>query len=394
MGAASVPQWSGMPRVGILGAFSIENAGDALLGLAARQALLAALPGCAVELYAPRLPGPRWGHDFTGDRTGVAVTPVTPGEPLAWARGLDALVIGGGGLLGFGEASRPFLLGGDPAWSGPPAAWHGVCSQGSAWYGVPPPARREVARCAEQLAFVAVRGAHTERFLRGCGYVGPCRIVPDPTWLLAEGPPEGGRPVDELLEQHGVTPGPGLIGVSVGNALADPRAAGFHAALADALIRLAQTSGRQVVLLPVGAVYGDGALARAFAARVPGSIVVGDLAPLELWRLIGRLELYLGARLHGVLAALAQDVPLVILDEYFSDQTATSKLRELAVDHGLEPFYTCPLVTRDPTPKIALALAPRTAAAAEARADRRRQTRDAARAHHQAMLVALGLTPG
>ena len=43
---------------------------------------------------------------------------------------LDALVIGGGGLVSSSPSFRPFLLGNPEDWpASVPAAWSGVCSQ-------------------------------------------------------------------------------------------------------------------------------------------------------------------------------------------------------------------------------------------------------------------------
>ncbi len=340
-----------MPTVGLLGAFSIGNAGDALLGLAGRQALERLLPDARVELFAPRFAGPSWAHDFEGTRLGFPIHPVEPGAPLDWASDLDALIVGGGGILNFAPAFRAFLLGGADPWTGPPAAWNAVCSQGAAWYAVSDSDRALVARCAAALRHVSVRGAHTLKLLRGCGYDGPAAIVPDPAFGFRDDG-AGGR-ADELL---GLEPGRFLIAVTVGNGLADRRAAGYYAALAATITTLARERDARVVLLPHGTVYGDVALSQAFAARVPGARVA-ELGPLALWRVIGRAGLYAGARLHGVIAALAQRTPLLVIDEYFSDHTATSKLRELVWDHDLEAAYTSPFITRDPAPKIALALA-------------------------------------
>src|SRR5688572_26017598 len=117
-----------MARVGFLGAFSIDNAGDVLVGLAGRQALRAVVPGLEERIFAPALP--TFAHDVSD-----GVTLVPAGEDMSWAQDLDALVIGGGGVIETDPAFRPFLLGRPERWPAEiPAAWNAVCSQNQAWY--------------------------------------------------------------------------------------------------------------------------------------------------------------------------------------------------------------------------------------------------------------------
>jgi hypothetical protein len=150
-------------KVGVLGAWSIDNPGDAMLGFATRQAIRDRLPGASITAYAPRLPGTFWGHDFSQAR-GIdgAIVPV-PVDDFGWARGLDALIVGGGGIVipepGFGA----FLL--HDRWDGPPVAWNAVCSQGTpaAWFSAEN--RRDIRRCCEQLAYRSVRNRTTANLI-------------------------------------------------------------------------------------------------------------------------------------------------------------------------------------------------------------------------------------
>ncbi len=331
-----------MVKIGVLGAWSIDNTGDAIIGYATRRALRSRLPGAEVIAFAPDLPGSHWRHDLTSARGVDGELVRVPVDDLSWARELDALVIGGGGIINFAPAFRGFLLG-DERWTGPPAAWNGVCSQNTPAYAASTADRERVRRCCEQLTYVSVRNATTHKFVRRCGFTGAVHTVPDVAFADLDG------------EASANEAGRFTIGVSVGNAFEDPRTAGFHERLFVALAALARTHDADLRLFPFGSIYGDERLHHAAAARLPGARVERFSTPLDAWRAIGDVQLYAGARLHAVIAACAQQVPFVAIDEYFSDHTASSKLRELVVDLDLEAHYVCPFVTRDPAPKLALA---------------------------------------
>lgn len=368
-------------RVGFLGAYSIDNPGDALIGLATRCAIAQRCPEAEHQLLAPAFPEPLWRHEHGVDRgLGLPITPVaaSPG-PLPWAQDLSALIIGGGGILSPEPSFRPFLLGlgaDDVAPPSVPAAWNAVCSQGLAPYlSGHAEGYAAIRRSAAALRHVSVRNRSTATFLRACGYHGPLHVVPDPAIGLDLPLPLPGLPplaaldheVDDALVEAGATPadlGRRLVGVSLGRAIADPRAEGFFSDLLDTLV--AQGAGpipTEIVVFPFGAIYDDllwqhhAASALAGHARhrsVPLRVhlVARQLSPLVLFRLISRLHFYLCTRLHAMLAAYTQDVPFLILDEYLSDDVITSKIREFIVDRGLWPFYLCPYLSTTPGWKL------------------------------------------
>lgn len=383
-----------MKRIGLLSASSIDNAGDVLVGYAARQALRAALPGCEVQAFAPVLPHAFWGHEFSRARgLDGDITPVPPSGPLDWADGLDALVVGGGGLILSEAGFAPFLLGDPARWDGRvPAAWNGLCSQNTPSHlaGLAPH-YAAVRACCERLRYVSVRNATTERFLRRCGYAGPIHVVPDPA-LLLDVPADPRELHLAALAACGIDPARRrpLIGVSVGGAVTDPHAAGFFAELLPAIDAAARELGADVVLFPFGQVYGDAAYQLRAAAAIPSARVLRTpLDALGLWRLIGHLDVYVCTRLHAMLAAFAQDVPFLVLDEYLSDEIASSKIREFVVDGGLEPLYLCPSLSRHPAAKLRALLHGR---ADVSFASGVALLRERLQAHYRDMIAALGLT--
>ena len=57
-----------MKRIGFLGAYSIDNTGDQVLGYAVRQAFRKRLPHAELVLLSPALKGDFWRHAWTGER--------------------------------------------------------------------------------------------------------------------------------------------------------------------------------------------------------------------------------------------------------------------------------------------------------------------------------------
>ena len=361
-------------NVGVLGAWSIDNTGDALIGLATRRALRARLPTATIRAFAPRFPGAQWRHDASEAHGIDGPIELVPVDDLAWTRELDALVIGGGGIVNFAPAFRSFLLSA-PGLADVPVAWNGVCSQNTPAYAASDEDRERVRRCCERLAYASVRNATTYRFLRGCGVSGEIRVVPDAAFdAVLDEPPAGATRF--------------TLALSLGNALADPRASGYYAALLSEVRAIVTERAARLVLVPFGRLYGDVALLERVRSQLVGAELLEAASPLDAWRAVGSADVYIGARLHAVIAAITQDVAFVAADEYFSDQMATSKLRELIVDLGLEAHYTAPLVTRTPAPKLAHAV--RVAGTRPFRAVVATQ-RTRLDGHWSAMLQALGL---
>ena len=380
-----------MKRVGFLGAFSIDNAGDQLLGYAVRQVFRARLPKVEQVLFAPELRGAFWRHGWGSDRgLGLPITRIAGDDSTRWAKGLDAVVIGGGALLRLEPDFRPFVLGDPRRWSRDlPACWNALGAEATPAYLDAHRADYErVARCCETLAYASVRNDLTARFVRRCGWAGDLHVVPDPTLLLE-------TPDDDLAERTlraaGVDTSAYVLGLSVGTSLRDDRTQFFHRELFSTLAKLVAKGALEVVLFPFGDIYGDAELQRAAHAAIPGSrLLDARQGALERWRLVGGLDFYVCTRWHAMLAAFAQDVPFLVMDEYLSDETASSKIREFVADTGLEELYLAPYLSTRPAAKLDNALSlvsaddytfgPRLAA-----------MREKLRRHYDAMLAALAL---
>ncbi len=336
-------------KLGFLGAYSIANAGDALVGYATRRAVLALSPGVEYEVLAPALPHTFWDHGWDADRgLGDTIRPVPATTDCRWAAELDAVIIGGGGVVLLDPSFAPFSLG-DPAhWPAScAAAWNGVGSQNQPWYlsaHVADYAR--IKECCERLAYVSVRSQTTLRFVRACGFAGEVHVVPDPAIGLASIPADVERGVDTLLAGLALEPQRGrkrrLLGLSLGAATASPTAAKFFAELERDLRVLAADC--DLIFFPFSRLQDDIPAQTALAHRLGARVITNVLSPLALWALIGRLDAYVTSRFHGTIAAYTQDVPFVVVDEYLRDAVASSKIRELIVDRGLEVHYVCPFL--------------------------------------------------
>lgn len=347
------PPARAVPRIGFLGSYSIANAGDVIVGLATRQAVRARVD-CDEVVLAVELPGTIWHHDWTG------LQRVPPGDLEGdFAAGLDALVVGGGGILmplpGFGPFVAPSRV---------PTAWNAVCSQSTPAFD---PALASfyarVGAAAAGLRYASVRNTTTARLVRHAGYAGALHVVPDPA-LMFEAPLDPGvaRAVARRTERP-------LVGLSVGNALLDPRAGAFYAELLGDLERRAAAGLIELVVHPFGRVYGDVELARRAAAAMPHARLVGlDLDATATWQLVGTFDLAICARLHAAMAAYAQGVPFLACDEYLADTTATSKLRELVIDRELEAAYLSPFLGGRVAARLELALGQRAILASRMRA--------------------------
>ena len=383
-----------MTRIGFLGAFSIDNAGDAIVGYAGRQALRALVPDAEHVVYAPAFPQGFWQHAWDRDRgIDAEIVSVPADDTMDWAQDLDALVIGGGGIINFDPSFRPFLLGRPERWDrSRAAAWNAVCSQNQPWYaGADREASDAVRACCEKLRYVAVRNHTTLTFLRRCGFEGEVHLVPDPSLALAVPPGMDDR-VADLLHELGVPADRLLVGVSLGPSITDSRTTRFYRELFAALDALRRDARLRVqfVVFRFSELQDDREIAEAVARNLPEAIVVRRrLAPLEVWRLVGRMGAYLGCRYHAMLAAFAQNVPFLVLDEYLNDAMASSKTREFVAELGLEPHYLCPYLPTSPAWKVELVIGARERISFVKRlADLRARLA----AHYARMVTALGLT--
>lgn len=338
---------------------------------------------------APRIPRALWRHEFSRERGIDGPITEIPLEPtLDWARDLDAIVIGGGGLLSSSPGFEAFLLHGRPL-EGIRAAWNALGSLREPWYvpelGV---TYRAMRACAEQLAYVSVRDKVSRKFLQQIGVERAIEVVPDPVFLLEIEP----RARAVVRGENQIDEDAFVIGLSVGSSILDVRARPFYSMLFASLAELERSSSKRtvIVIFPFGNIYEDPKHQELVQRALPRARSVVPATAIDLWRLIGSLDVYIGTRFHAILAAYAQDVPFVILDEYLNDTVASSKLRELAVDDDLEWLYLSPWISMNPIEKLRPVIE-RARGKQIDLSTRRRHHREQLLGHYRAMLAALGV---
>jgi hypothetical protein len=108
-----------------------------------------------------------------------------------------------------------------------------------------------------------------------------------------------------------------------------------------------------VLVFGFGHIYGDDRVAEALAKALPRAhLLARRLEPLELWRLAGRLDFHVCTRFHALLAALAQDRPFLVLDEYRRAAGDSSKIHALCRAEGLMTRYLAPYLSERPAPRL------------------------------------------
>lgn len=188
---------------------------------------------------------------------------------------------------------------------------------------------RHTARLArwmfERVAAITVRDRISLGHLEQIGVdVAAVRLTADMAFLLEPSPPQR---AEEILAAEGFRPGGRpVLGVSVSRLLerrhrraASPGAPPFVEVVAAALDRFAAGCGVEVLLVPhVTGPRRDGDDREigdrvAAAMSAPAHALRGDYRPEELKAVIGRCDLFVGARMHANIAALSSGVPVVAL---------------------------------------------------------------------------------
>jgi polysaccharide pyruvyl transferase WcaK-like protein len=340
-------------RIGLLGAFGVNNAGDNLEAVAARAALKKVLPRAEISVFSILFsPATRALMGAAGvSSPECPVQPVDLMGPDFWRLIIeyDSLIIGGGGLLIPVPEFEPLLMeevSVNPAQL-PKTIWNAL---GSQWTPLADPQLTEwyakVRRAAERVDYISVRSQTTRRLLERVGCP-PERIhlVPDPVISLKiDNLAEIGNQLRETLGLDRDRP---VIGISVGPELTREPLKEFLGHLAGALnqIKTSWPRDAQIIIFPFGLMYGDGPACKQLAELCPRSLLVEKpLTALEIWALVSLLDAYLTVRYHGVIAGLAHGVPTLALDCYLANETLGSKLRDLAWQSGLEAYYFSPLM--------------------------------------------------
>jgi len=288
-----------MSRIVLSGYYGFHNLGDEAVLAATVQELRRLRPDAEITVLSASPGETRRTH-------GVESVPrAAPGAVLTALRGADLLLCGGGSL--FQDAT---------SWRSP---WYYLAVLGAgrrlarrtAVYaqGLEPPRRRLVragiARVLQRVDLITVRDHASRAVLADLGVRRPRVVVAaDPSWLLT---PEWSPAATAERARWGAGRWCGLALRSWGSGAA-VRAATDAARGASARL------GVRWALFPMHP-PGDLAVAEAVAAAVGSDAVVvrPGLGPRAMLALVGSLDLMVGMRLHALLFAAAQGVPIVPL---------------------------------------------------------------------------------
>lgn len=167
--------------------------------------------------------------------------------------------------------------------------------------------RRLVGFTTGRVQAVTVRDEESLHDLQAMGVQRPVQVTADPVLGLRR------EDIDmsvgtEILRQHDITPGTGVVGVSVRPLPGSP---GWELELARACDRLAR-AGRTIVFVPMHS-PADLSVSREVAAGMlePHKIIGTKLTVPQMISLVGNLDLLLGMRLHALIFAAVCGVPPV-----------------------------------------------------------------------------------
>jgi len=288
-----------MSRIVLSGYYGFHNLGDEAVLAATVQELRRLRPDAGITVLSASPEDTRRVH-------GVESVPrAAPGAVAAALRGADLLLCGGGSL--FQDAT---------SWRSP---WYylAVLSAGRRFarrtavhaQGIETPRRRIVragiARVLDRVDLITVRDHKSRAVLADLGVRRPRIVVAaDPSWLLT---PEWTPAATAERARWGDGRWCGLALRPWGSGTAVRAAA---AAARDASARL----GVRWALFPMHP-PGDLAVAEAVAAEIGGGAVVvrPGFGPREILALIGSVDVMVGMRLHALVFAAAQGVPIVPL---------------------------------------------------------------------------------
>lgn len=296
------------PRIGISGSYGGLNLGDEAILRSIVAQLLASVPEAEITVFSRDPEDTLARHDVARS---VPVRDLTREEARAEVDRLDLLILGGGGILYDSEIEtylREVALANE---AGVPVAVYAV-SAGP----LQKRASRDLVReHLSQVALLTVRDRQGKQLLEEAGVAGEIHVTADPALLL-----EPEELPDDALQREGLELDRPLVGLSVrepGPAAPDIDIVHYHALLANAADFMIDRYGVKIVFVPMERRHMDVQQSHAVLAQMQlarrATILEKEYTPGQLLALFGRFEFVLGMRLHFLIFAALQNVPLVAL---------------------------------------------------------------------------------
>jgi polysaccharide pyruvyl transferase CsaB len=204
---------------------------------------------------------------------------------------------------------------------------------------------KKMCRIAANSADVlSVRDEESKDLLSGIGVTREIHVSADPVFLLKS---VWNEKVESIVRTRNIVNDKPVVGICVQDLLSWSNI--DKKILADVLDTLAREKGARILFLPMGA-YQDGwfsketseavdvAASKEIADMIKGdySILTDDINPQELMSVIGRLDLIISMRLHGVIMGVVMGVPVIALT-YREEPKITNLMRRIGCEEDL--FY-------------------------------------------------------
>lgn len=307
------------PHIVISGYYGFGNAGD--------EAVLAGL----VDTFRAAIPGAALAVASADPESTRALHGVDAFDRYRWIdfhgqmRGCDAFVSGGGSLFQDVTSRRSiYYYLGTIALAEMYRKPVMVCGQGIGPIHASA-ARTMTGALLNRTRIITVRDADSLDTLKALGVTRPhIELTADPVFALAPGDPEE---ASLTLRREGVDMQTPRVAFALRSWPPRPDPADGHpasertepgenealvAAAAEAAAFVHNELGAQPIFLPMH-VPDDRAIARAVAERagVPTTILAGGYPPRQTLAIVGRMDMVFGMRLHALIFAAAQGVPLV-----------------------------------------------------------------------------------
>lgn len=294
-------------RVAISGSYGGMNLGDEAI-LEAMLGELRASLDVDLVVFSQNPKDTEARHDVRA----IAIRELQKSDVQDELRRTDLLVLGGGGIL-YDECVETYLR--DVIWAhelGVPVMIYAI----SAGPLKAPESKRLTGEVLNRVAKITVREREAKKLLHDLGVDRDIEITSDPALLLKP------RPfTEEMLKKEGIDAGAPVVGFSVrepGPAAPELSVEQYHTILANAADFLAERVDARIVFVPMElGEHKDPQHSHAVISKMANvqraTVLKGQYSPGEILGLVRHMEFAVGMRLHFLIFAGIQNVPLVPL---------------------------------------------------------------------------------
>lgn len=294
-------------RIGISGSYGGTNLGDEAILEGMLTQLRATLPA-EVTVFTRDVEDTETRHDV---EHAVVIREKTREEARQEIDRLDALVLGGGGIL-YDRDAEAYLREVELALEcGVPAMVYAV----SAGPLTVPSVRDRVRDVLNQVAVITVRDRQGKRLLEDVGIDRDVIVTADPALLL-----EPEELPENALEREGLDGSRRLVGFSVrepGPAAPDIDVEHYHKLLANAADFIVDRLDADIVFVPMERKKMDVQHAHAVISQMQfaprATVLKSEYTSRQMISIIGRFKFAVGMRLHFLIFAALSGVPFVAL---------------------------------------------------------------------------------